>query len=145
ARTLNYMRNSVKAVVDAYDGTVTLYAMDEQDPILNAWRDIFPKLFTPGSEMPEEVNEHLRYPEDLFSVQTEHWKRYHMSSVADFYQRADEWATPTIDNEEMQAFYVLAKLPGAEQEELLLIRPLTPRGKKNMVAYMVARSDGENY
>ncbi|MEO6867305.1 MAG: UPF0182 family protein, partial [Gaiellales bacterium] len=144
-RTVNYMRNSVKAVVDAYEGSVTLYAMLDDDPILNAWRDIFPKLFTPGSEMPKTMTEHLRYPEDLFSVQTEHWKRYHMSSVADFYQRADEWAAPTIDNAEMQAYYVLAKLPGADKEELLLIRPLTPRGKKNMVAYMVARSVGENY
>ena len=121
---VNYVRNSVKAVVDAYDGDVTLYAMDESDPILAAWSDIFPDLFTSQKQMPDEVRAHLRYPEDLFEVQSSLWRRYHMSDVSDFYQREDEWAIPTIDNADMQSYYVLAKLPGAEKEELLLIRPL---------------------
>jgi uncharacterized membrane protein (UPF0182 family) len=142
---VNYVRNSVKAVVDAYDGDVTLYAIDEQDPILASWRDIFPKLFTPMKEMPEEVRTHLRYPEDLFEVQSTLWQRYHMSDVSDFFQREDEWAIPTIDQQNMQAYYVLARAPDSKREELLLIRPFTPRGKKNMVAYMVARSDGDQY
>ncbi|MCB0878429.1 MAG: UPF0182 family protein [Thermoleophilia bacterium] len=142
---VNYLRNSVKAVVDAYDGDVTLYTMDDEDPILAAWRHIFPDLFTPASKMPDEVRAHLRYPEDLFEVQSSLWRRYHMTDVSDFFQREDEWAIPTIDKADMQAYYVLAKLPGAKKEELLLIRPFTPKGKKNMVAYLVAHSDGEQY
>jgi uncharacterized membrane protein (UPF0182 family) len=142
---VNYVRNSVKAVVDAYDGEVTLYAVDEDDPILGAWQDIFPDLFTPMSEMSDQLRAHLRYPEDLFEVQSSLWRRYHMSDVSDFFQREDEWAIPTIDDRNMQAYYVLARLPDAKQEELLLIRPFTPRGRKNMVSYMVAHSDGEEY
>jgi uncharacterized membrane protein (UPF0182 family) len=142
---VNYMRNSVKAVVDAYDGDVTLYVTDEDDPIIGAWRDIFPDLFTPLSKMPESLRSHLRYPEDLFEVQTERWKRYHMTDVSEFYGRTDEWDVPTIDNQKMRPYYVLAKLPDAKEEELLMILPLTPLGKKNMVAYMAARSDGKAY
>ena len=142
---INYVRNSVKVVVDAYDGDLQLYAIDTKDPILAAWRDIFPDLFTPMSKMPDEIRAHLRYPEDLFGMQTVRWKRYHMGDVNDFYARSDEWDVPTIDSQPMQAYYVLAKLPDAEREELLLIRPLTPRGRKNMVAYMVAQSDGDDY
>lgn len=142
---VNYLRNSVKAVVDAYDGDVTLYAMDDKEPILSAWRDIFPDLFTDESKMPDVVRAHIRYPEDLFEVQTELWTRYHMTEVSDFFQREDEWAVPTISNREMDAYYVLARRPGTDKEEFLLIRPLTPRGKKNMVAYMAASSDGDNY
>ncbi len=144
-RRINYVRNSVKAVVDAYDGTVTLYITDEKDPILKSWRDIFPDLFEPLDKMPKELRSHVRYPEDMFAVQTERWKRYHMGDVNDFYAHEDEWDVPTIDSKPMQAYYVLAKLPGAEQEELLLIRPMTPRDRKNMVSYMVARSDGDRY
>ncbi len=142
---INYVRNSVKAVVDAYDGDVTLYVLDEEDPILGAWRDIFPDLFVDIDEMPADLRAHLRYPEDLFGMQTVRWKRYHMGDVNEFYARSDEWDVPTIDQQPMQAYYVLARLPSAEKEELLLIRPMTPRGKKNMVSYMVAGSDGENY
>jgi len=145
ARSFNYVRNSVKAVVDAYDGSVTLYVADDKDPILKSWRDIFPSLFTPIEKMPDELRKHVRYPEDLFEMQTGLWKRYHMSDVAEFYQREDEWAVPTIDNTDMDGYYVLAKLPGETKEELLLIRPLTPLNRKNMVAYMAARSDGEHY
>ncbi len=144
-RRINYVRNSVKAVVDAYDGSLTLYVTDPKDPILNAWRDIFPDLFEPFDSMPEALRSHVRYPEDMFAVQTERWKRYHMGDVNDFYAHEDEWDVPTIDNKPMQAYYVLAKLPGAEKEELLLIRPMTPRDRKNMVSYMVARSDGDRY
>jgi uncharacterized membrane protein (UPF0182 family) len=119
--------------------------MDEDDPILGAWRDIFPTLFTSQTKMPDEVRSHLRYPEDLFELQTELWTRYHMDDVSDFFQREDEWAIPTIDSAKMQAYYVVARQPGAKKEEMLLIRPMTPRGKKNMVAYMVAHSDGDRY
>ncbi|MCW2920470.1 MAG: hypothetical protein JWL76_344 [Thermoleophilia bacterium] len=144
-RSINYVRNSVKVVVDAYDGDVTLYATDGEDPILQAWTDIFPDLFEPLEKMPKALRAHVRYPEDLFAMQTERWKRYHMADVNDFYAREDEWDVPSIDNQPMQAYYVLAKLPGAKEEELLLIRPMTPRDRKNMVSYMVARSDGERY
>ncbi|MCW2927218.1 MAG: hypothetical protein JWM86_1186 [Thermoleophilia bacterium] len=142
---VNYVRNSVKAVVDAYDGSVKLYVIDDEDPIVSSWRDIFPKLFTDGDKLPEQLRAHLRYPEDLFEAQTETFKRYHMTDVADFYGRKDEWDVASIESKPMDAFYVLAKLPGEAREEQLLIRPLTPRGRKNMLAYMVARSDGEAY
>ncbi|MCW2956886.1 MAG: hypothetical protein JWO69_1755 [Thermoleophilia bacterium] len=142
---VNYARNSVKAVVDAYDGDVTLYAADEDDPILKSWRDIFPTLFTDMDEMPEELRLHLRYPEELFEQQTQYWTRYHMDDVADFYAREDQWEVPQLSGRPMESFYILARLPGEKEEEFLLVRPLSPSGKKNMVAYMVARSDGEQY
>ncbi|MCW2961473.1 MAG: hypothetical protein JWM25_659 [Thermoleophilia bacterium] len=142
---MNYARNSVKAVVDAYDGDVTLYVADDKDPILGSWRDIFPKLFTDMDKMPEDLRAHLRYPEELFEQQTQYWTRYHMADVADFYAREDQWEVPELGGSPMESFYILAKLPGETKEEFLLVRPLSPLGKKNMVAYMVARSDGTQY
>jgi uncharacterized membrane protein (UPF0182 family) len=143
--SVNYVRNSVKAVVDAYDGDVTLYAMDTKDPILHAWRNIFPKLFTDKSKLPQELRTHLRYPEDLFRLQTKQWRRYHMSNAGDFYNNEDLWDVPTLSGVEMEPFYVLAKLPGESKAEMLLVRPLTPANRKNMISYMVARMDGEHY
>lgn len=143
--SVNYVRNSVKAVVDAYDGDVKLYVADDQDPILGAWRDIFPKLFTDMDRMPKDLRAHLRYPEDLFRLQTDRWRRYHMDDVADFYASEDLWEVPTLDGAEMEPFYILAKLPGAKEAEMLLVRPFSPSNRKNMIAYMVAGNDGDNY
>lgn len=141
----NYVRNSVKVTVDAYDGEVHLYVVDEQDPILGAWRDIFPKLFSDRADMPEGLEAHLRYPEDLFNAQTDKWRSYHVSDVRRFYGREDLWEVPILDRQPQEAFYLLARLPEQKQAEMLLVRPLTPTGRKNMIAYMVARMDPGHY
>jgi uncharacterized protein len=160
----NYIRNSVKAVVDAYDGTVTLYAFDERDPILGAWRKAFPNLFAPKAQIPPSLQQHLRYPEDLFSIQTERYASYHVSKAGDFYSREDFWALPDdrsgqVRRDEgaggllaetrikMRPYYLLTKLPGQEKTEFLLVMPFTPNGKENMIAYMAATAgtDTANY
>jgi len=159
----NYIRNSVKAVVDAYDGSVTLYAFDDNDPILRAWRKAFPDLFAPKSQITPSLQQHLRYPEDLFSIQTERYASYHVSQADDFYSREDFWALPDdrsgqIRRDEgagallaetrvkMRPYYLLTKLPGQEQaEEFILVMPFTPNGKENMIAYMAVTSDPKEY
>ena len=144
---VNYVRNSVKAVVDAYSGEVKLYVNDPKDPVLKAWRDIFPTLFEDMAKLPPELVAHLRYPEDLFNLQTNKWLTYHMGEFKTFYNREDLWEVPNVNGEELQPFYILAKLPGVKgaREEMLLVRPMVPKGKKNLIAYMAARMDGEHY
>jgi len=160
----NYIRNSVKAVVDAYDGTVTLYAFDETDPLLRAWRRAFPGLFTARSAIPPELHAHLRYPEDLFSIQANRYASYHIDQAKDFYSKQDFWALPedrsgqirqslgaaplTVGDERrarMRPYYLLARLPGETREHFVLVMPFTPNNKQNMVAYMAARSDPDGY
>ncbi len=143
--TLNYIRNSVKVTIDAYDGTMKFFVVDESDPMIQAWRNAFPDLFT-DEEPPEEIVEHFRYPEDLFKIQTEMWRTYHMSEADDFYSKQDEWSLPTDPNAiegdgEIQPSYLLFNLPGELEEEFLLTRPFTPRSRNNMVALMAARND----
>jgi uncharacterized membrane protein (UPF0182 family) len=157
----NYIRNSVKAVVDAYDGTTTLYAFDEGDPLLRAWRKAFPGLFTPRSAMSADLQAHLRYPEDLFSIQTDRYASYHIGAARDFYSKQDFWALPEDRSGQltrgegslvvagtkprMRPYYLLTKLPGEQDEQFLLVMPFTPNNKQNMVAYMAARSDPAGY
>lgn len=154
----NYIRNSIKATVDAYDGTVRLYVWDEKDPVLRAWREIFPDLFTDGDEMPEGLREHVRYPEDLFRIQSHVYLRYHMTDATEFFTNEDLWkipADPTIETsevassvlEEIQPYYVLMRLPGSDKLEYLLILPVNPAGRErqNMVAFLAAQSDPDNY
>jgi uncharacterized membrane protein (UPF0182 family) len=157
----NYIRNSVKAVVDAYDGTTTLYAFDETDPLLRAWRKAFPGLFAPRSAMSADLQAHLRYPEDLFSIQTDRYASYHIGSARDFYSKQDFWALPEDrsgqltrgegslvvagNKPRMRPYYLLTKLPGEQNEQFVLVMPFTPNNKQNMVAYMAARSDPANY
>jgi len=146
---LNYVRNSVKVTVDAYDGTTTLYAFDETDPLLAAWRAVFPDLVKPGSEMPEAVREHLRYPEDLFRIQAEVYKTYHMQDPQVFYNKEDQWALPgeTADGTgaAMDPFYVLMQLPQESSEDFMMMMPFTPRNKDNMIGWMAAKSDPADY
>jgi len=144
--TANYMRNSVKVVVDAYDGTTTYYVVDEEDPIIAAWRGAFPELFTPVSEAPADLLAHFRYPENLFQVQTAQYASYHVDSPADFYNRRDFWALPQDPTVEgtvspLRPYYLLVTLPGETQAEFVLVQPLTPVERQNMVAWMAARSD----
>jgi len=157
----NYIRNSVKAVVDAYDGTTTLYAFDETDPLLRAWRKAFPGLFAPRSAMSADLQAHLRYPEDLFSIQTDRYASYHIGAARDFYSKQDFWALPEDRSGQltrgegslvvagtkprMRPYYLLTRLPGQPDEQFVLVMPFTPNNKQNMVAYMAARSDPAGY
>src|SRR5688572_2019478 len=147
----NYWRNSVKFVIDAYDGTVTAYLADESDPIAATYARIFPQLFTPLAEMPAALREHVRYPEDIFAVQSQMYATYHMTQAAVFYNREDQWEIPTIDESAdgrastMQPYYTIMRLPGEEEAEFIQMLPFTPRRRDNLAAWLVARSDGEHY
>ena len=158
----NYIRNSVKAVVDAYTGQVTLYAFDESDPVLAAWRKAFPDLFAPKAAISKSLQDHLRYPEDLFSIQTWIYASYHIGNPDDFYSKEDFWALPDDRSGEIQRqedsgglttaisvkarpYYLLTELPGSNQLEFVLVMPFTPNGKENMVSYLAATSDPDDY
>lgn len=147
----SYVRNSVKVTVDAYTGEMRFYVMDEQDPLLRTYRGIFPELFTPVSAAPAGLVDHFRYPEDLFELQARVYNRYHMTEPQAFYNQGDLWAIAreTYDGQvqPMEPYYVTLTLPGQNQEEFALILPFTPAGQNrdNMVAWLAARSDGENY
>ncbi|MFM8944680.1 MAG: UPF0182 family protein, partial [Actinomycetota bacterium] len=151
--TVNYIRNPVKAVVDAYDGSVTLYLVDETDPIALAWSRAFPHLFTPGSEASEDLRAHFRYPENLFQVQAAQYGVYHVTDPTVFYGNQDAWqiaADPTRATQfgltPMRPYYLLLRLPGETQEGFVLVIPFTPQGRQNLVSWMVARSDpGSGY
>ena len=146
---INYIRNSVKVTVDAYDGTTTLYAYDPDDPLLAAWSDVYPGLLTSADQMPEGITGHLRYPADLFSLQAEVYKTYHMRDPKVFYNKEDQWALPGEGSDEsgtaMDPFYVLMELPQEPVEDFMLMMPFTPRTKANMIGWMAAKSDPESY
>jgi uncharacterized membrane protein (UPF0182 family) len=145
----NYIRNTVKATVDAYHGTVTYYLADPEDPIIQAYSAAFPGLFRPLNEMPESLQAHIRYPKDLFRVQTQQYLKYHMTDSQVFYNQEDLWAIPmeVFDTAEqpIEPYYVILSLPDEEDTEFLLIEPYTPAGKDNMIAWLAARSDAPNY
>lgn len=152
--TVNYIRNSVKATVDAYDGTVTLYVWDQQDPIIRAWGKVFPSLLRNKSEMPREIVEHVRYPEDLFKVQSERYALYHITNPIEFYSKSDVWRIPNDPSDpsaKLPPYYVLMRLPGETAAEFVLGRPFAPfsneegNKRQNMTAWLAARSDGANY
>ncbi|MFU8813220.1 MAG: UPF0182 family protein [Balneolaceae bacterium] len=146
---INYIRNSVKIVVDAYNGSVDYYMVDENDPVLQVYDSIFPGLFQPLSELPNGLDRHFRYPQDLFEIQIDVFNRYHMVRPQVFYNQEDLWTRP---NEKyggrqilMEPYYVLARLPGEEELEFMLISPLTPENRDNMIAWMTAKSDPGSY
>ena len=144
----NYLRNSVKAVIDAYNGSVTFYVFDKRDPIISAYWQMLPGLFKDRSEMPRELPRHVRYPEDLFTVQAEMYGTYHMTNPTTFYNREDRWEVPHElyrDREIEVTPYVIAQLPDAEKPEFLLMFPLSVAGKNQMAAWLAGLSDGENY
>jgi len=146
---LNYIRNSVKVVINGYSGKTTFYAMDADEPLLKAYASVFPDLFTPLSQMPERLRAHLRYPEDLFRIQTQAYLRYHMRDATQFYQKEDQWDIPTevfgTSEQAVRPYYVIARLPGETQEEFALILPFVPRNRTNAIAWIAARSDGGSY
>lgn len=145
----NYIRNSVKVVVDAYNGDVSFYVADPKDPIINSWQKIFPGLFKPINAMPEALRKHIRYPEDLFSVQSERLLTYHMIDPQVFYNREDQWQIPNEiygnKSQPVKPYYLIMKLPTEKAEEFILLHPFTPTKRNNLIAWLAARSDGENY
>lgn len=146
---INYIRNSVKVIVDAYNGTVNYYLVDTDDPIAATYEKIFPELFKPFEDIPQGLKEHLRYPIDLFNVQTLVYQNYHMDNPQVFYNREDAWEiAKEIYQENTQAvkpYYINMRLPQSEELEFLLMRPYTPVKKDNLIAWLAARNDGENY
>ncbi|PKD43552.1 UPF0182 family protein [Rhodohalobacter barkolensis] len=147
--SFNYIRNSVKIVVDAYEGTVDYYIVDENDPVLEVYDSIFPGVFKSLDELPEGIENQFRYPQDLFEIQIETFSRYHMTTPQVFYNQEDLWTRP---NEKyggrqmlMDPYYVLARLPGENELEFMLISPLTPENRDNMISWMTAKSDPGNY
>ncbi len=145
----NYLRNSVKVVIDAYNGKIDFYIADTEDPIIQTWDKIFPKLFTPLTAMPLDLRRHIRYPEDLFSIQSERLLTYHMTDPQVFYNREDQWQIPKeiygTESQAVSPYYLIMKLPTATEEEFILLHPYTPTSRPNLIAWLAARSDGEEY
>ncbi len=145
---LNYIRNSVKVVIDAYDGKMTFYIADKEDPLIQTYAKIFNGSFLSLDEMSDDLRTHIRYPEDLFAYQTNLYTIYHMDKAQIFYNKEDQWQIPFIASSgqaDPMMRHMIMKLPGEEKEEFILMIPFTPRGKDNLSAWMVARNDGEFY
>jgi uncharacterized protein len=148
-KPFNYLRNSVKISIDAYDGTTKFYISDDRDPILQTWRKLLPNMWQPLSQMPSGLRQHLRYPTDLFRVQADRLLTYHMEDPQIFYNREDLWQIPQEiyggKSQVVEPYYLITKLPTAAQEEFILLSPFTPNNRANLIAWLGARSDGEQY
>ncbi|MEZ4870597.1 MAG: UPF0182 family protein [Caldilineaceae bacterium] len=146
---INYIRNSVKVVTNAYDGTMVFYVMDESEPIIAAYERIFPDLFKPFSAMPDDLKAHIRYPNDLFTAQAAVYRTYHMTNVNEFYNKEDVWAWPQeifeSKPQDMEPYYVLMQLPGSNELNFIQILPFTPANRENMIAWLAAKNDPQNY
>ena len=153
---INYIRNSVKVVTDAYNGTTVFYLADPNDPLAATMARVFPTLFKPLGEMPQGLREHIRYPEDIFDLQAHVYATYHMTNPGVFYNKEDQWEVPSLESAPaadarartavpMEPYYTVMRLPGERRAEFIQMLPFTPRLKDNLSAWMVARSDGEHY
>ncbi|MHC1626708.1 MAG: UPF0182 family membrane protein, partial [Methanoculleaceae archaeon] len=146
---LNYIRNSVKVVIDAYTGDVNYYIVDPDDPLIATYEKIFPGLFSGAAEMPAGLREHIRYPQGIFSIQAAIYSVYHMQDPKVFYNKEDVWVVPDEiyrgSRVEMEPYYIIMKLPGAGEEEFILMLPFTPRNKQNLIGWMAARCDPPHY
>lgn len=146
---VNYMRNSLKVTINAYDGGMRFYIADQEDPIIKTIARIFPGTLLPLAEMPADLRGHVRYPLDIFGIQSQVYSTYHMEVPQIFYNREDQWEIPAMGKsakeEVMEPYYTIMKLPEEKQEEFILMLPFNPKKKDNLSAWMVARSDGENY
>ncbi len=143
-----YMRNSVKLVIDAYDGSLTAYLSAPADPLIRTWARIFPGIFVPLDNMPADLRAHIRYPDDIYRVQTSLYTTYHMDAPEDFYHREDQWQIPTVaESDGAVPFmrHIIMRLPEESKAEFIYMVPFTPRGKDNLAAWMVARNDGDVY
>jgi uncharacterized protein len=149
ANRLNYIRNSVKIVVDMYDGSVRFYIMDSSDPILAAYRRAFPSVFRELGQLPNDLKNHLRYPQDLFAIQAEQYRTFHMTDPQVFYNREDLWQFPIEryagEARRMRPNYILVKLPGGDNLQYILMTPFTPQNRDNMISWMAAKSDFPDY
>ncbi len=147
--SINYIRNSVKIAVDAYDGSVAFYVADAEDPVLRTYERIFPSLFRPLDSMPAALREHVRYPEDLFVLQASMYGTYHMTDPEVFYNKEDLWSFPQEsyggETVTMQPYYTIMRLPGEAREEFILMLPMVPSNRDNMIAWLAARCDGPQY
>jgi uncharacterized membrane protein (UPF0182 family) len=147
---VNYIRNSVKATVDAYDGNIQLYVFEPNDPIIRSFRTIFPTLFQDAAAMPRDLRFHVRYPELMFRAQAEIYRSFHMLDPEAFYNREDVWDVArnvygqNTQPEPVEPSFVMAPIPGGTEPEFLLLQPFTPRNKDNLIGLMLARSDGEH-
>jgi uncharacterized protein len=154
---LNYIRNSVKIVIDAYNGTTTFYVADPTDPIIRTYQRIFPELFEPLSAMPADLQRHIRYPEDMFYIQAQQYRAYHMTAPEVFYNREDLWQFPreatapdgsadgSADGSRMVPYYVMMRLPGDQGAQFFLMLPMAPSQRENMIAWFAARCDPPEY
>lgn len=145
----NYIRNSVKVVVDAYHGAVNFYVADEQDPVIKTWQAVFPGMFQPLSQMPAGLRTHIRYPTDFYRVQSTQLMVYHMTDPVVFYNREDQWRAPNeiygSEEQLVEPYYLIMRLPIGSTEEFILLRPYTPLQRNNLIAWLAARSDGDAY
>jgi uncharacterized membrane protein (UPF0182 family) len=163
----NYIRNSVKVVMDAYDGTMSFYVADPNDPIIQAWEGVFPGLFKPIAEMPTDIRGdaanpttnpgHLRYPEDMFNAQTSMFEKYHVTDPVVFFKNGDVWSVPQNSGTtsgsgsnppqqlQLEAYYVQMRMPGQANPEFVLLQPMAPSGRKNMIAWVAAHNDPASY
>jgi uncharacterized membrane protein (UPF0182 family) len=148
-KELNYIRNSIKVTIDAYNGDVAFYVIDKKDPVAKTYASIFPDLFKPFDEMPADLQKHIRYPKDLFKIQVDTYTKYHMDDVQVFYNQEDLWQIPDElygdSRQEMEPYYIIIKLPEAQKEEFVLMTPFTPSKKDNMIGWLAARSDLPHY
>jgi uncharacterized membrane protein (UPF0182 family) len=145
----NYLRNSVKVVIDAYDGTIEAYVTEADDPVIQTYAKAFTGIFKPLSDMADDLRAHIRYPEDLFQAQTALYTTYHMNEPQIFFHREDQWQIPALPSRgnvrDPFLRHMVMRLPGEESEEFIVMTPFTPRQKDNLAAWMVARNDGEHY
>ncbi len=145
----NYISNSVKVVLDAYNGDIAFYVIDSEDPVIKAYSGIFPGLFRDFSSMPDDLKEHIRYPEDLFKIQSLLYSQYHMKNPRVFYNKEDAWVIPDEiyrgSRQPMTPYYITIRLPGETEGEFVLMSPFTPRGKENLIGWMAGKSDLEEY
>jgi uncharacterized membrane protein (UPF0182 family) len=145
-RGLRYMRNPVKVLIDAYNGTVNFYVIDSTDPIIRVWSQVFPNLFQPVSSLAPDLVRHFRYPEFLMTVQRDMLRQYHMTAPRTFYEKEDYWEVPLHHQDEpFEPYYVTLKLPEAPEAEFVMMQPFSPRGNRNLVSWLVARCDGPTY
>ncbi len=145
---VNYLRNSVKVVIDAYDGTVSAYLSAPDDPVVRTWERIFPGILHPLDAMPTDLRAHLRYPDEIFQAQTALYATYHLDSATEFYSREDQWQIPQIERGDRAVPFmrhIIMRLPGEQDAEFVYMVPYTPRGRENLAAWLVARNDGDHY
>jgi hypothetical protein len=144
-RQINYMRNSAKVVVDAYNGSMSFYVSDPSDVIIRVYSRIFPDMFKPLSDMPDELRQHIRYPQMFLQVQASMFASYHMTDPKVFYNKENLWEVPVFGEKPMDPYYTIMKLPGGNKEEYILLLPYVPAKRDNLAAWLAARCDGPNY